>query len=98
MKLTDGDKKHLQAAEGWLDLGNYNEANEELEKITASLRAHPEVLLIRWQVYAQAKKWDEALEIAKLFTKEVPKLEQGWLYLAAAYHGIGKTDEAYRAL
>ena len=38
----------LQVA-GWVDLGNHLEANEELEKITASLRAHPDVLVVRWK-------------------------------------------------
>jgi len=28
------DNKHLEAAEGWLGLGNWLEANEELENIT----------------------------------------------------------------
>jgi len=50
MHLTTEDKRHLETAEGWLDLGNYLEANEELGKVTASMRSHPEVLLSRWQV------------------------------------------------
>jgi len=29
-----GDVRHLEAAQGWLELGNHLEANEELEKIT----------------------------------------------------------------
>jgi len=28
------DKRHLEAAEGWLELGLHLDANEELEKIT----------------------------------------------------------------
>jgi hypothetical protein len=31
------DRMHLNAAEGWLGLGNHVEANEELEKITGNL-------------------------------------------------------------
>jgi hypothetical protein len=31
--LEPPDSTHLQAAQGWLDLGNHIEANEELEEI-----------------------------------------------------------------
>jgi hypothetical protein len=48
--LTNPDAMHFQAAEGWLGLGNHLEANEELEMITPTLRAHPDVLEMRWHV------------------------------------------------
>ena len=38
------DKHHLEAAQCWLTLGNWKEANEEMEQITAQMRAHPDVL------------------------------------------------------
>jgi len=56
--LQPPDSIHLEAALGWLELGNYPESNEELEKITASLRSHPDVLEVRWQIYAKFKKWE----------------------------------------
>ncbi|MCI0351424.1 MAG: hypothetical protein L0Z53_18530 [Acidobacteriales bacterium] len=56
--LTD-DTRHLEAAQGWLDLGNWQEANEELEKITPTLRAHPDILELRCRIYAAAKRWQE---------------------------------------
>jgi hypothetical protein len=37
--LEPPDSIHLQAAQGWLDLGNPIEANEELEKIAPQNRA-----------------------------------------------------------
>ena len=42
--LKHPDNLHLQAASGWLELGNYIEANVELEKFTPQLRVHPDVL------------------------------------------------------
>jgi hypothetical protein len=41
-------QRHLDAAQGWFELGNHLEANEELEQITAEYRAPPEVLEVRW--------------------------------------------------
>ena len=35
---------HLQTAKGWLELGNHEEAFEELEKVEAPLRGQPNVL------------------------------------------------------
>jgi len=58
------DQRHLEAAEGWIELGNHLEANEELQSITPENRAHPAVLEVRWQIYAKAKKWEAALDIA----------------------------------
>ena len=58
--LSPADRTHLQAAEGWLDLGNPGQANAELEKIAPANRAHPDVLLVRWRVYAKAGKWGAA--------------------------------------
>jgi hypothetical protein len=57
------DQRHLEAAQGWFELGKHLEANEELENITAENRAHPAVLEVRWQIYANVKKWDAALDI-----------------------------------
>ena len=38
------DTMHLEAAAGWIQLGDYDSANDELEKIRAEWRAHPDVL------------------------------------------------------
>ena len=64
--------KHLEAAEGWLELGNWREANEELENITTELRVHPFVLEVRYKIYCEAKRWDEAVEIARTLTEMLP--------------------------
>ncbi|MDB6112704.1 MAG: hypothetical protein JWR69_4454 [Pedosphaera sp.] len=42
--LAPPDSQHLKAAQGWLELGIHVEANAELDKITATLRSHPDVL------------------------------------------------------
>ena len=89
------DENHLQAAEGWLELGNSHEANEELERITPGLRAHPAVLDLRWQIYARAKKWSACLDIATAITKLVPKSPAGWIHLSYTLHELHRTQEAW---
>jgi uncharacterized protein HemY len=80
--LEPPDIYQLQAAIGWLELGRHIEANEELEKITARLRAHPDVLKVRWRVYAMAKRWDACLEIARALTEMEPDKPGGWIEYA----------------
>jgi len=70
--LNPPDSLHLAAGQGWLELGNYLEANEELDKINARLRAHPDVLELRSRIYAKAGKWDACLEIAQAITRLAP--------------------------
>ena len=74
------DQRHLVAAQGWLELGNHLEANEELEQITAEYHVHPAVLEVRWQICAKAKKWKGALDIASALIQLVPEHPLGWVH------------------
>jgi hypothetical protein len=91
--LGHPDSFHLQAAVGWLELGNFTEANEELENITPQLRAHPDVREVRWQVYAAAKKWEACVDIAAAITKLAPNRELGWIHRSYALHELIRTEE-----
>ena len=92
------DKRHLDAAEGWLGLGDFLAANEELEQISPQLRAHPFVLEVRYKIYSKAKKWDGAVEIAKTMAKLLPDNPRGHFHLAFSLHALKKTQEAYDTL
>jgi predicted Zn-dependent protease len=92
--LEPQDQHHLVAAQGWIELGNPEEANEELEQITAENRAHPAVLEVRWQIYAQAKKWDAALDIASALVQMVPEHPLGWVHRSYCLHELKRTEEA----
>ena len=82
------DNYHLEAAEGWLELGNHIEANEELERITPLMRAHPYVLEMRWNIYAKAKKWEMAAEVAHALTTMLPENSFGWIHWAYSLHEL----------
>jgi len=92
--LEPPDTLHLLAAQGWLELGNHIEANEELENITASLRAHPDVLKVRWEIYAAAKKWKATLDIAAALIQLDPDDPLGWVHRSYALHELKRTAEA----
>ena len=68
-QLKHPDPMHLEAAAGWIQLGDYDSANDELEKIRAEWRAHPDVLELRWLVYSHHEQWDACLDIASATVK-----------------------------
>jgi tetratricopeptide (TPR) repeat protein len=85
MKELDIDEiRHLRAAEGWIDLGSWIEANLELDEIKPELRSHPAVLQIRYEIYAKGEKWDGASEIAGALVKLLPDKSAFWICLAYA--------------
>jgi tetratricopeptide (TPR) repeat protein len=96
--LPAPDSHHLRAAQGWLELGNDQEASEELERITPQLRAHPDVLEVRWHIYAHAKKWDACVDIASAIVKLAPESSFGWIQRSFALHELKRTQEAFNHL
>jgi tetratricopeptide (TPR) repeat protein len=98
MKLSRQDHIHLEAAEGWLGLGDHNEANEELERISPERHAHPDVLRVRYEVFAKARKWEMAAEIAKAISEIVPQDSFGFVHMAFALHEMRRTKEAMDVL
>jgi tetratricopeptide (TPR) repeat protein len=93
--LEPPDVYHLRAAEGWVELGNFEEANEELERIAPHLRVHPEALAIRWEVSAHAKKWNLCVDIADAILKLAPEYPFGWIHRSFALHALRRTEEAF---
>jgi tetratricopeptide (TPR) repeat protein len=96
--LRPPDSHHLQAAQGWVELGNYDEANDELEQIHPELRVHPDVLEIRYEIYAHAENWVACVDIAAAIIKLVPEQSSGWVRRSFALHVLKHTKEAYENL
>jgi tetratricopeptide (TPR) repeat protein len=96
--LEAPDIHHLNAAEGWLGLGNPVEAEQELTRLSPGVRAHPEVLRVRYHLYEKSKKWEHAAETAQLLCQILPETPFGWIHLAYALHELRRTREAYDVL
>jgi tetratricopeptide (TPR) repeat protein len=96
--LEPPDSHHLRAAQGWLGLGNPLEAAAELNNITPALNAHPDVLEVRWHIFASSKQWDACVEIGMALTKLAPDLPEGWLGRSIALHKLKRTKEAFDQL
>jgi predicted Zn-dependent protease len=92
--LQPPDSFHLQAAEGWLELGSHQEALKELDQITSASLAHPFVLELRWKILAANKDWDAAVETASALARRLPEHALGWIHWAYSLHELKRTREA----
>ena len=92
------DQRHLEAAQSWCELHAFWEADAELDNITASLRAHPSVLEVRWQIYAHTKKWDVCVDIAEGIIKLHPDRAVAWIHRSFALRRLKGTQEAFDQL
>jgi predicted Zn-dependent protease len=98
MKLNHADTRHLLAAQGWLELGDWKSASEELENIRPQMRAHPDVLKMRVDIFSAAKKWDYVIEMAGTIARLLPDHVFGHVRLAYALHEMKRTKEAWDTL
>ncbi len=96
--LSVTETRCLEAAEGWLGLGNWQEAKAELDGISPKIREHPAVLCMRWNIHAAAKQWELAAVVARKLSQLVPDLPFGWIQLAHSLHALDRTEEARNVL
>jgi Flp pilus assembly protein TadD len=78
------DRHHLSAALGWLGLGNWHEAQVELDKISEQNRHAPAVLLAEYELYSSSKDWERAAEVAGVLVEAIPNSAGVWLSFAYA--------------
>ena len=84
MPLEAPDYQHWRAAVGYVELGMFQEANDQLENIDPFNRAAPEVLAIRIAIYHGLKKWELMREVAKRLAEFQPNDIQWTVSLAYA--------------
>jgi predicted Zn-dependent protease len=96
--LPLSDRRHLEAAEGWLGLGDIRSATEELNQVSPELRDHPLVLEVTYQICAGTKQWEKSIEIARNMARLLPRHPWGHFHLAYSLHELKRTGEAYAAL
>jgi tetratricopeptide (TPR) repeat protein len=89
---------YLNAAAGWVDLGNLEEALAELDRISPERRAHPDVLEAKWQILARMDSWEPTLPIAQAMCLVAPERPQGWLHQAVSLYRLKRTEEAWELL
>jgi predicted Zn-dependent protease len=97
-RIEAPDIHFLNSAIGWLELGNQEEAKVELEKLSFLSRYHPDVLLVRWKVFARMKDWPRSLDIARALVRISPEKPTGWICVAYSLYHTRQTTDAWTHL
>jgi len=84
--------RHLQYANGYIDLGMVDEASDELEAIDWDDRMIPEVLAVRVDLYHAAKNWELMRDIASHLAESMPDQSDNWMHWAFALREISCRD------
>jgi tetratricopeptide (TPR) repeat protein len=96
--LQPPDTHYLNAAAGWLELGNSAEAMRELAHVSVTSRSHPAALELRWQICAHDRNWAEALEAARQLVAADGNNPSGWIHQSYSLHELKRTGEARECL
>ena len=89
---------YLDAAIGWLELGNPKEAMAELALVPKEFCVEPVVLEVKWQLLARTDNWDKSLPVAQVFCTVAPSRPEGWLHQAVSLYRLNRTQEAWNLL
>lgn len=92
------DHFHFDAAKGWIELGNLDEARLELEALTAESREFPAVLALDCHRLALAGEWQEVVAVAERWLQRQPGDAQAWVQRSYALHELRRTREAWDKL
>lgn len=98
--LPHPDNFHLEAAQGWVMLGDAEAALAELSQLSAASGDEPEVLEIRWLIHARQERWSEALAAAERLVDRAPDRTFGWIHRAYALRRMpgGGLEKAWQVL
>jgi tetratricopeptide (TPR) repeat protein len=92
------DDSLLEPFVGYLDLGMFHEANEELEKLPPDAKSHPLVLLARLELLVEMKRWEDGAILGQSLAKLWPEQHEAWFKAAYCLHELKRTSEAKATL
>ena len=91
-------QRHLLATQGYIELGMFVEAADELECIGPEHRLHPSVLSLRYDIYSELENWTYAEVVARHLVKVSPEAPACWVNWAYATRRCQSIDAANQIL
>ncbi|HEX8371470.1 MAG TPA: hypothetical protein VF585_01715 [Chthoniobacterales bacterium] len=88
----------LQAAEGYGELGMFDEALAELDSLPPKQQTELRVAQARMFLLLQFKQFRSALEVSRQICEDHPNLPVGFIHTAFCLHELGQTLEAREIL
>ena len=98
MPLSLNDIRHLDAAESWLERGNYTNCFHELERVDQNNREDQRVLALQWKLHDRSKLHMAAADIALRLQRRFPDEPTGYVWRAISLTKLGCAQEAYESL
>ncbi|MEY4917152.1 MAG: hypothetical protein RL616_1065 [Verrucomicrobiota bacterium] len=92
------DKFHVDAASGWIGLGDLQSARDELKLISPEIQNHPAVLMVQSELLFAEENWETLLPLTEKLLLQFPKLDFLWINRSYALHELKRTQEAFNAL
>ena len=87
--------RHLRAVDGYIELGMFVEAANELKCIAPEDRVHPSVVPYRYAIYSGMEQWDLAAATAGLMAQifpAAPEWRLNWAHATRRCVATTKTD------
>ncbi|HEX3854184.1 MAG TPA: hypothetical protein VHW01_24640 [Polyangiaceae bacterium] len=96
--MLAGHERVLLAAQGYSELGMYDEALAEIASLPEDVTENATVMELRTVVLMQAKRWKLALTASRALCRATPDKTSGFIHAAFCLHELGRTTEARDAL
>jgi hypothetical protein len=93
--LSLDDIRHLDAAEGWLELGHWVECFDALERIEPLHRSDAAVMALRWNLYNKALQDVIAADLALGMQRRFPDEPAGYIWRSISLEKLGCFQDAY---
>ena len=92
--MEEGHERILVAAQGYSELGMFDDALAEIDSLPESAAKHATALELRTVILMQAKRWKSALEASQALCLANPQKTSGFIHSAFCLHELGRTSEA----
>lgn len=93
--LNQTDAWTASFAQGFCELGDYQNAIAEIEKLSPEARTTPTALSVRWQAYAGAEHWEAAWVVSKVLCDVLPDSPEAWICQANTLRKFKGVRNAY---
>ena len=92
--MIGGHEKALLAAQGYCELGMFDDALAEVNSLPAEAKRDPAAIELRLAILMQARRWKSALTVSRELCRACPEKNIGYIHAAFCLHELGNTDEA----
>ena len=92
--MIEGHERTLLAAQGYSELGMFDDAIAELDSLPADAAHNSTALELRAVILMQAKRWKPALTASRDLCRAEPEKSIGFIHTAFCLHELGRTAEA----